>query len=234
MTRPTTRASFKPFRAKDIASSRQSRRGARSTARNLRHLSHLSHRRLAPVAPEHLGTRGTRRIAPAHRRTACARRLAPWRRHHPGSASWLADGPNRPSPTAQADRIRVAVLPFVNLTGDSGASYLADGLTDDVIAQLGRLGGKRLAVVARTSAMAFRDTTKTIGQIGRELKATYVVESSLRRDGNTLRVGSSLVPTGDEAPVAVWSETFRRRRRRRRRHRRTVECCRSTGATDCH
>ena len=102
----------------------------------------------------------------------------------------------------------MVVLPFVNLTGDSGASYLADGLTDDVIAQLGRLGGKRLAVVARTSAMAFRDTTKTIGQIGRELNATYVVESSLRRDGNTLRVGSSLVPTGDEAPVAVWSETF--------------------------
>ena len=77
-----------------------------------------------------------------------------------------------------------------------------------MIAQLGRLGGKRLAVVARTSAMAFRDTTKTIGQIGRELNATYVVESSLRRDGNTLRVGSSLVPTGDESPVAVWSETF--------------------------
>jgi DNA-binding winged helix-turn-helix (wHTH) protein/TolB-like protein/tetratricopeptide (TPR) repeat protein len=121
---------------------------------------------------------------------------------------WLAWGTNRALPAAQTDRIRVAVLPFVNLTGDSGANYLADGLTDDVIAQLGRLGGKRLAVVARTSAMAYRDTTKTIGQIGRELNAAYVVESSLRRDGDTLRIGSSLVPTGDDAPAAVWSETF--------------------------
>jgi len=56
--------------------------------------------------------------------------------------------------------------------------------------------------------MAYRDTKKTIGQIGRELKATYVVENSLRRDGDTLRIGSRLVPTEDDSPAAVWTETF--------------------------
>ncbi len=96
----------------------------------------------------------------------------------------------------------------MNLTGDADAAYLADGLTDDLIAQLGRMGGNRLAVVARTSAMAYRDTTKTIGEIGRELNAAYVVEGSLRRDGDTLRIGSNLVPTSDESPAALWSETF--------------------------
>ena len=120
----------------------------------------------------------------------------------------LAVGPARSASPPSADRIRVLVLPFVNLTGEAAAGYLADGLTDDLITQLGRMGDHRLAVVARTSAMAYRDTTKTIGEIGRELKAAYVVEGSIRRDGDTLRVGSSLVPTNEESPAAVWSETF--------------------------
>jgi TolB-like protein/DNA-binding winged helix-turn-helix (wHTH) protein/tetratricopeptide (TPR) repeat protein len=107
-----------------------------------------------------------------------------------------------------AARIRVAVLPFVNLTGDAATDYLADGLTDEVISQLGQLGPDRLAVIARTSAMSYRNTSKSVADIGRELNATFVVESSIRREGNALRIASSLVPTGDQSPTAVWTETF--------------------------
>ena len=111
------------------------------------------------------------------------------------------------APTHPA-RIRVAVLPFVNLTGDPAADYLADSLTDEVISQLGQLGPDRLAVIARTSAMSYRNTSKTIAEIGHELNATFVVESSIRRDGRALRIASNLVPSGDQSPAAVWSETF--------------------------
>lgn len=122
---------------------------------------------------------------------------------------WLVFSGRPSAPAAQAsDRIRIAVLPFVNLTGDPTVDYLADGLTDEVISQLGRLGPHRLAVIARTSAMSYRNTTKAVAQIGRELNAAYIVESSLRREGDALRIGSSLVPTGDESPTALWSETF--------------------------
>lgn len=126
--------------------------------------------------------------------------------------AWLVltrgSAPTGSTVVAPSARIRVAVLPFVNLTGDASADYLSDGLTDEVISQLGRLGTDRLAVIARTSAMSYRNTTKSVAQIGRELNVGFIVESSVRREGEALRIASSLVPTGDEAPSALWSETF--------------------------
>ena len=154
---------------------------------------------VAPIAPAHR-TAPDAPVAPVPWLLAAAIVLAP--------LLLFSLGPPRSSPAPSDGRLRVAVLPFVNLTGDASASYLADGLTDDLIAQLGRMGGSRLAVVARTSAMAYRESKKTIAEIGRELKAAYVVEGSIRRDGNTLRIGSNLVPTADESPSAVWSEAF--------------------------
>ena len=117
-------------------------------------------------------------------------------------------GRRSPGKTEVGSRLRVVVLPFVNLTGDPAADYLADGLTDEVISQLGRLGPDRLAVIARTSAMTYRNTSKSVADIGRELNAAFAIESSIRRDGDALRVGSSLVPTTDQSPTASWSETF--------------------------
>jgi TolB-like protein len=96
----------------------------------------------------------------------------------------------------------------MNLTGDAGADYLADGLTDELIAELGQLGPERLAVIARTSSMSYRRSTKTVAEIAKELDVRFVVESSLRREGAGIRIGSSLVAAADQAPVAAWSETF--------------------------
>ncbi len=122
---------------------------------------------------------------------------------------WMATrGPTASTPAAPTTRLRVAVLPVVNLTGDTNADYLADGLTDELIAELGQLGPQRLAVIARTSAMTYRNTSKSVAQIGQELGVAFVVESSLRRESNGLRIGSSLIPTADQAPLAAWSEMF--------------------------
>jgi DNA-binding winged helix-turn-helix (wHTH) protein/TolB-like protein len=104
--------------------------------------------------------------------------------------------------------IRVAVLPFLNLTGDQTLGYVGDGLTDEVISQLGLLGGSHVAVIARTSAMSYRDSSKNVAQIGRELDVHYAVESSVRRQGDGLRVASRLIRVADQVPEAAWSETF--------------------------
>jgi len=100
------------------------------------------------------------------------------------------------------------VLPIATPAGDEATELLADGLTDELITQLGQLSPRRLAVIARTSAMTYRRTPKSIADIGRELDVRYVVESSLRRDGATLRISSKLIPVADQTPSAVWEETF--------------------------
>jgi TolB-like protein/Tfp pilus assembly protein PilF len=123
---------------------------------------------------------------------------------------WFASrNPAIDSPSPSLSRpVRIAVLPFVNLTGDGSADYLADGLTDEVIAQLGQLSPRGLGVIARTSAMTYRNTAKTVSDIGRELNVTFVVESSLRREGDGVRIASRLVPVANQTPVAQWSEIF--------------------------
>ncbi len=104
--------------------------------------------------------------------------------------------------------IRVAVLPFSNLTGDESAAHLADGLTDEVIGQLGALGGNRLAVIARTSAMAYRDTAKDVPTIGAELSVQYVLEGGVHREGQALRITTTLIPVRSQTSRARWEETF--------------------------
>jgi TolB-like protein/DNA-binding winged helix-turn-helix (wHTH) protein/tetratricopeptide (TPR) repeat protein len=124
---------------------------------------------------------------------------------------WVWGGRPAPGPArAQASAVpaRVAVLPFANMTGDAGADYVADGLTDEVITQLGTLTRDRVAVIARTSVMTYRDSRKSVAEIGRELDVQYVVEGSIRRNGSALRVNGSLVAVSDQSAVARWEETF--------------------------
>lgn len=97
----------------------------------------------------------------------------------------------------------IAVLPFSYLGPDPRAEYLADGFTDEVISHLGKLAGLR--VISRTSAMAFRATTKTVRAIGRELQVQHLVEGTVRHDGSRLRVSTRLIaiPNDDR----IWAET---------------------------
>ena len=127
-------------------------------------------------------------------------------------AAWLLlgsrDSSTQARASALADTTRIAVLPFVNLTGDDAANYVADGLTDELIGRLGGLGGERFGVIARTSSMAYRNTTKTIPDIAADLDVAYVVEGSIRREGETLRITTSLVSVREQTALARWDEAF--------------------------
>lgn len=105
-----------------------------------------------------------------------------------------------------ADRVTVAVLPFDNLSADPDREYLADGLTEEVIATIGQIDPGHLSVIGRTTMMAYKRTKKTLAEIGRELDAAYVVESSMRSEGGRLRITSNLIRVPDQ--VQIWSMSY--------------------------
>ncbi len=110
---------------------------------------------------------------------------------------------------AGAGKVVLAVLPFENLSGDPEQEYFSDGLTEEMITQLGRLNPQRLGVIARTSAMRYKNTNKTVAEIGRELGVSYLVEGSVRRGGSRVRVTAQLVQVRDQ--THLWAESYERR-----------------------
>jgi len=100
----------------------------------------------------------------------------------------------------------LAVLPFENLGPETDREYLTDGLTEEVIAALGQIDPVRLSVIGRTTIMRYKRTTKSLNEIGRELSAAFLVESSLRSEGGRIRVTSKLVRADDQ--VQIWSATY--------------------------
>lgn len=108
---------------------------------------------------------------------------------------------------ANASLVTVAVLPFDTL-GNDPEQYLADGLTEDTTTSLGMIDPEHLSVKGRTSAMRYKRTTKSPAEIGRELTVDYLVESSVRVEGQQLRVTSNLIRVRDQAQV--WSESYER------------------------
>ena len=111
------------------------------------------------------------------------------------------------TPPAAPARTTIAVLPLDDLSGDQ-SSWFADGLTEELIAQLGRVSPERLTVIARTSALTYRGSLKSVPEIARELGASHLLEGSVRRDGDRLRITLQLVAAASQTPV--WSETFDR------------------------
>jgi serine/threonine-protein kinase len=107
-----------------------------------------------------------------------------------------------------ARAVRLAVLPFANLTGDPEQEYLSDGLTQEMIAQLGRLHPGSLSVIARTSVMRYKKTEKPVDQIGRELGVDYVLEGSAAREAGRIRIEAALIQVRDQAQV--WGDTYER------------------------
>ena len=107
-----------------------------------------------------------------------------------------------------AKQVVLAVLPFENLSGDPGQDYFSDGLTEEIISQLGALSPERLGVIARTTSMAYKHTSKNVQQIGQELGVDYVLESSVRRDGDQVRVTAQLIRTRDQ--VHIWAQSYNR------------------------
>ena len=116
--------------------------------------------------------------------------------------------PVAPAALAPAKRLMLAVLPFEDLTGNAQQEYFIAGLTDELIAQLGRMHASRLGVIARTSILQYAGTRKSIGEIGRELNVDYVLEGSVRRSGNRVRITAQLIQVSDQ--THLWAETFDR------------------------
>jgi TolB-like protein/Tfp pilus assembly protein PilF len=111
--------------------------------------------------------------------------------------------------TVRADRREMLiVLPFENLTTGDRYDYFSDGLTEEMITELARLSPERLGVIARTSAMQFKSTTKNIGQIGGELGVSHVLEGSVRRAGERVRITAQLIRVSDE--THLWAQSYER------------------------
>jgi TolB-like protein len=104
--------------------------------------------------------------------------------------------------------IMLAVLPFQNFSGDTSQDYFSDGLTEEMITQLGEFNGNQLGVIARTSSMAYKNTTKDVGQIGRELGVDYVLESSVRRNGDRVRITVQLIRVKNQ--THLWAKNYDR------------------------
>jgi TolB-like protein/Tfp pilus assembly protein PilF len=104
------------------------------------------------------------------------------------------------------DRHRLAVLPLSNISTDPADSYFSDGMTEELISTLSRVTG--LSVIARTSVMKYKGGTRTIAEIGRELDVSSLVEGSVRKAGNKVRITVKLVDAMKEEPL--WSQDYDR------------------------
>ena len=112
----------------------------------------------------------------------------------------------RPQPTS--GRSMLAVLPLENLTGDPAQDYFSDGLTEEMIARLGRTDPQHIGVIARTSVMHYKHTQERLDQIARELEVQYVLEGSVRRDSGKVRITAQLIQVKDQ--THIWSRQYDR------------------------
>ncbi|MGB9074377.1 MAG: winged helix-turn-helix domain-containing protein [Terriglobales bacterium] len=117
---------------------------------------------------------------------------------------------SRPRVRSQAagGRIMLAVLPFENLTGDAGQEYFSDGLTEEMITQLGSLDPQHLGVIARTSVMHYKNSQERLDRISAELGVQYVLEGSVRRDSDHVRITAQLIQVKDQ--THVWAREYDR------------------------
>ena len=112
------------------------------------------------------------------------------------------------SQASEHPRIRLAVLPFENVGADPEQEFFSDGLTEEMISELGRLSPGRLGIIARTSAMQYKRSAKRIDEIGRELAVDYILEGSVRRVGNRSRITTQLIHVGDQ--THLWAQSYDR------------------------
>jgi TolB-like protein len=111
-------------------------------------------------------------------------------------------------PPLRASRLRTAVLPFANLTGNPEEEYLADGFTQEMITQLGRLHPEGLSVIARTSVMRYKTGDTPVDKIGKELSVDYVLEGSTQREAGRVRITAELIDVRDQ--TQLWADSYER------------------------
>ena len=118
---------------------------------------------------------------------------------HASSGEWKRPAPPRAMPS-------IAVLPFLNLSSDKENEYFSDGLAEEIIIALTKL--ENLRVTARTSAFVFRGEKQNIREIGEKLHVSNVLEGSVRKSGNRVRISVQLIDVADGNNL--WSERYDR------------------------
>src|SRR5215469_5026556 len=118
----------------------------------------------------------------------------------PSSGGSMSSSPARNRST----KASIGVLPFTNMSADPEQQYLSDGITEDIITELSRC--RELLVIARNSSFQYRDRSVDMKRIGRELGAEYLVEGSLRKAGNRLRITAQLIEAATGSHV--WAERY--------------------------
>lgn len=103
-------------------------------------------------------------------------------------------------------RVMLAVLPLDDLSPEPGQDYFSDGLTEEITTELGRLSPKNLGVIARTSVSAYKKTQKRVDQIGQELGVNYVLEGSVRKQAEQVRVAVQLIRVSDQ--THIWAASY--------------------------
>jgi len=126
-----------------------------------------------------------------------------WPATKPASTPAVADATSMAQPLT-APRLSIVVLPFANLSSDPEQQYFADGITEDVTTDLSRIADS--FVISRNTAFTYRNKPVDTKQIGRELGVRYVLEGSVRRSGNKVRVNAQLIDA--ETDAHLWAEQF--------------------------
>jgi serine/threonine-protein kinase len=104
--------------------------------------------------------------------------------------------------------VRLAVLPFANVSGDAEQEYVSDGVTGELITELGRMHPGTLQVIARMSVMRYKKTDKAVDQIGRELQVDYVLEGSAQKEAGRVRISAELIKVANQ--TQLWADRFER------------------------
>jgi len=115
---------------------------------------------------------------------------------------------SRVPPLQSSGRTMLAVLPFENLTGDAGQEYFSDGMTEEMITQLGSSDPEHMGVIARTSVMHYKHDQEKLPQIAHELGVQYVLEGSVRRDADRVRITAQLIQMKDQ--THLWAREYDR------------------------
>jgi TolB-like protein/DNA-binding winged helix-turn-helix (wHTH) protein/Tfp pilus assembly protein PilF len=170
----------------------------------------------SPRYVETLPRRGYRFIAPVAAAAATTSEVRPWLKRGTLAAAGLATvilfgmtlGRASPPIANPTDRVRLAVLPFVDLSPDAGGDYFSPGLTEDVIAELGQLDPDRLGVIARTTVDEYGKNGHGIAEIGKRLDVDFVLEGSVRRSKGRARITATLIEVPGQ--TQVWSDSWDR------------------------
>ncbi|HUR36385.1 MAG TPA: winged helix-turn-helix domain-containing protein [Terriglobales bacterium] len=112
----------------------------------------------------------------------------------------------RPAEKEPSGKAMIAVLPFANPDGDPKNEYFVDGMTDEMISSLAATNPQRLGVIARTSAMRYKNAELSLEQVARELRVEYVLEGSVRRTARKVRISARLIQSSDQ--MQTWANTY--------------------------